>query len=251
MTCTYRICLEFPVRANIEQTARCVVGARSERVSVGEELDSIYIRIVGGERLHALLLSDVPELSKGIAGARDELVRVERVYAQAHDIAQMVGEFVDLGACLKVPEHAGHVTRGGEDLPVTDESAAAEVTRVAGELSSHASWAFSRRQVVDGADVVETTAGDEVAAGGVGAGHDPGRPQWDGVDLVRGVGIPDDELAVLRSGNEMSSVGGPVHGVDLGEMAFEGALRLHRQARQGIDALAGDIANCSNASISG
>jgi hypothetical protein len=41
----------------------------------------------------------------------------------------------------------------------------------------------------------------------------------------------------------MPSVRGPVHGVDLGEMTFEGALRLHRQAREGLDPLLRDIAD--------
>lgn len=35
------------------------------------------------------------------------------------------------------------------------------------------------------------------------------------MNFVGGVGIPDNELAVLRSGNEVSSVGRPVHGVNL------------------------------------
>ena len=112
------------------------------------------------------------------------------------------------------------------------------------ELSRNACRAFSRRQVVDGADVVKTTARDVVARRRVGAGHDPRGSQRDGVDLVRCVSVPDDELSVLGGGDEMSSVGGPVHGVDLGKMALECALGLHGKARQGLDAVAGDIADC-------
>lgn len=41
----------------------------------------------------------------------------------------------------------------------------------------------------------------------------------------------------------MPSVRGPVHGVDLCEMALEGALRLHGEARQSLDTVSGDIAN--------
>lgn len=52
-------------------------------------------------------------------------------------------------------------------------------------------------EVIDGANVVETTTGDKVSTRGIGAGHDPGRSQGDGVDLVCGIGIPYDELAVL------------------------------------------------------
>lgn len=53
--------------------------------------------------LHALLLSDVPELGESVASTRDELVVVERVDAQAHNVAEMVGEFVYLGAGLEIP----------------------------------------------------------------------------------------------------------------------------------------------------
>lgn len=52
-------------------------------------------------------------------------------------------------------------------------------------------------QIIDGANVVEATTGDKVSAGGVGAGHDPGGSQGNGVDLVCGICIPDNELAVL------------------------------------------------------
>lgn len=115
---------------------------------------------------------------------------------------------------------------------------------MSGELSRNTCGAFPRRQVVDGADVVKTTARDVVARRRVRAGHDPRGSQRDGVDLVRCVSVPDDELSVLRSGNEMSAVGRPVHGVDLGKMALKCTLGLHGKARQGLDAVAGDIADC-------
>ena len=66
------------------------------------------------------------------------------------------------------------------------------------------------------------------------------------MDLVCCVGVPDDELAVLRGRDEVSAVGGPVHGVDLCQMALEGALRLHCEARQGLDTVTGDIADCGD-----
>lgn len=47
------------------------------------------------------------------------------------------------------------------------------------------------------------------------------------MDFVCGVCIPDDELAVLRCRDEVSPVGGPVHGIDFGEMSLERAFRLH------------------------
>lgn len=70
---------------------------------------------------------------------------------------------------------------------------------MARELASNTRGAISLLvEVVDGTDVVETTAGDKVTAGGVGAGHNPRRTERNGVDLVSGVSIPDDELAILR-----------------------------------------------------
>ena len=198
------------------------------------------------KRLHTLLLSDIPELGESITSTRDELVVVERVDAQAHNVAKMIGKLVYLGASLEIPEHARHVARGCEDALVADESAAAEVSRVARQFTCHACGTFPCRQVVDGANVIETTAGNVVARGRVGTGHDPRGAKGDGVDLVCCVGIPDDQLAVLRGRDEMAAVRRPVHGVDLGEMALEGALCFHGEARQGLDAISGNIADWSS-----
>lgn len=47
------------------------------------------------------------------------------------------------------------------------------------------------------------------------------------MDLVGGVSIPDNELAILRSRDEVSPVGRPVHSVNLGQMTLERPLSLH------------------------
>jgi hypothetical protein len=44
----------------------------------------------------------------------------------------------------------------------------------------------------------------------------------------------------------MSAVRRPVHGVDFGKMALERPLRLHCEARQGLDTVSGNIANCAS-----
>lgn len=63
--------------------------------------------------------------------------------------------------------------------------------------------------------------------------------------FVGGVGVPDDELAVLGGGDEVPTVGGPVHGVDLCEMALEGAAGLHHLvSREGLLGLLGDLSHC-------
>jgi hypothetical protein len=51
------------------------------------------------------------------------------------------------------------------------------------------------------------------------------------MDFIGSICIPDDELAVLRSGHKMSSIRRPVHGVDFGQMALKGAPDLHAGAR--------------------
>ena len=112
------------------------------------------------------------------------------------------------------------------------------------QLSCHSRRSFPRREVVDGADIVKTAARDVVTAGRVCACHHPRGPQRDGVHFVGGVCVPDDELAILRRGDEVSAICRPVHGIDFGEMAFEGALGLHRQPGQLFCALSRDIAHC-------
>lgn len=63
-------------------------------------------------------------------------------------------------------------------------------------------------------------------------GHDPRRPKRDRVQLVGGVRVPHDELAVLRGRDEMALVSRPVHGIDLCQVTLENAARLHDDARQ-------------------
>lgn len=207
-------------------------------------MNGVDVRVVGGKSLNTLLLSDVPKLSESIARTRNKLVVVEGVDAQAHDVAEMVGKFLELLAGFDVPEHAGHVTGRGQDTTIVDEATARKVARVAREFSGDASGTVASRKVVDGANIVETTASDVVAAGSVGASHDPRGSQRNGVDLVGAVGVPDDKLTVLRGRDKMPSVGRPMHRVDFGKMALESALGLHLEAGQSLGALACDITDC-------
>lgn len=67
---------------------------------------------------------NIPQLGEGIAGARDKDILISRVDADAHDIPQMVGEFSDPRAGLDIPQHTSHISRGGQDATIIDESAA-------------------------------------------------------------------------------------------------------------------------------
>lgn len=112
-----------------------------------------------------------------------------------------------------------------------------------GKFTGDSCRTFSRREVVYGADVVEATTSDVVARGRVGASHDPRAPQRDRMDFIRGVGVPDDQLAVLRRRHEMSSVGGPMHGVDFRKVTFECSLGPKVETRQWFCTLSGDFAH--------
>lgn len=48
------------------------------------------------------------------------------------------------------------------------------------------------------------------------------------MDFVSGVGIPDNQLSILRRRHQMSPVGRPVHSIYLRQMSFQRPLGLHQ-----------------------
>lgn len=88
-------------------------------------------------------------------------------------------------------------------------------------------------EVVDRTDVVETTACHKVARGRVCAGHDPAGAERDGVNLVRGVCVPNDELSVLRRRDQVPPIGRPVHCVDFGKVTTKSTTGTHDDSGQG------------------
>ena len=86
----------------------------------------------------------------------------------------MVTEFYNTDTCFYIPEHAGHITRAGNDLAVIKEAATTEIAgmsaQFAGSLDVASIFAI---EVVDGANVVKATTGNVVSGGRVGASHDP------------------------------------------------------------------------------
>lgn len=144
----------------------------------------------------------------------------------------MVAELDHTNTSLNIPEHTGHVARGGDDLTVVDEAAATKVARVGAELpGAFQAVAVLAVEVVNRADVVKPTARDKVAGRRVGACHDPAGAKWDSVNFVGCVGVPNDKLAILGRGDEVTTVSRPVHGVDFGEMTPKGAPGAHHDAR--------------------
>lgn len=63
------------------------------------------------------------------------------------------------------------------------------------------------------------------------------------MNLVGGVGVPDDELTVLGSGDEMSTVGRPVHGIYFRQMALQYPTRLHVHLGQRVGIALSDSAD--------
>ena len=133
----------------------------------------------------------------------------------------MVAESVDGLALLDVPVDTGGVSRGGDDVALVDETAAGEVPIVRSELFGGA-HRLRLLELVDGAKVVQASARDHVVDRGLKrAGHDPGGSEGNGLDLVGGHGVPNDQLTVLGRGNELGGVSSPVHCINLTEVTLE------------------------------
>jgi hypothetical protein len=144
----------------------------------------------------------------------------------------VVTEFHIARTSLDVPQHAGHITRAGDNLTVIDEPTAAEITRMCAQFASAPDiGSLSAMQIVDGAYVVETSTSDEISRWGISASHDPARSKWNGMDFVGGVRIPNDQFSVLRCGDEMSFVGGPMHCVYFGKVTPQSATWPHDDTR--------------------
>ena len=110
----------------------------------------------------------------------------------------MSGECGRLLASLDVPQGTGGVSRAGNDLIVIQKTAARQVTCVSSQLTIHTCIPFTSFQIVNGADVIQASAGHVVPRRGISARHDPRGAQRDGMDLVCGVAVPDNKFTVLR-----------------------------------------------------
>lgn len=221
---------KLSVGSDVVKTAGGVVGTGTEGVAVGEGGDGVDVGFVAGEGVGALAGLDIPDLGGGVASSRNEDALVGRDSAR-HDVtlvSLLAVEFGDLGASLNVPKNAGHVTGGGDDLLLIEETAAREEASVGAKLTADSDGELSASKVVNRANVVETSASNEAARGGESAGHDPRRSKRNSVNLVRGDGIPNQELAVLGSRNEVRLVLGPVHGINLSQVTLQSSSNSHR-----------------------
>jgi hypothetical protein len=152
---------------------------------------------VTSEGTNASLLGTViPDFASGVDGTRDEETRLV-VGGNGHDITLVVIED-GLGVSLfDVPKDQSSITGRSEDFRVGDEATARQVTLVLREfgvdLLDGGFLLTTFREFVKSAQVVQTTASNEIAGRRVAAGHDPRGTERDGVELVGGPGVPDLE----------------------------------------------------------
>lgn len=234
-----RVLVHLAICAHVEEAARGVVRARGEGIAVREELDSVDIAFVACEGLYCFAGTDVPDLGHGVACARDEDVgiRAEREASSRtsseekrlkektpadspHDIPSVIIVLLNPNPILNVPEHTSHITGTSQNLPIIQEPAARQVSRMRRELSRNFNGSLPTPKVINRADVVETSTSYPVPRRRIRARHDPTTAQRHSMHLVCRVCVPDDQFPVLRGRDEVSLVTGPVHGVDLSEMAF-------------------------------
>jgi len=163
---------ELAISADVEQAARCVVGARPECQPIGEVLYSIDIGFVPSKCLHAFARSEIPELGRCIASPRNEVVLIwgDR---HTHNIAIVVREFCELCSLFNVPQDARHITTASNNLAVVEEPAAGQITDVSVEFAAHSDGDLSAAQVVHGADVIQTSACNKSPRRRVSTSHHP------------------------------------------------------------------------------
>lgn len=77
---------------------------------------------------------------------------------------------------------SGGWVRGGGDLTLPGGEKRV-LTRVSWQLPADSDVPFAGDEAVDGANVVQPPAGHVIPGRSVGAGHHPGRPQRNGVNL--------------------------------------------------------------------
>jgi hypothetical protein len=125
--------------------------------------------------LNTLAIAQVPNLGSSIYTSRNKNILIGGANSQGHDICPVIGECFEGVPRIDIPEYACGISGGGNNVLFTDESAAAEVSIVSHELGLSLGIGRCLTNIVNGAYVIKTTAGDEVALGWFkGTGHDPG-----------------------------------------------------------------------------
>jgi len=113
-----RILIELHIGADVEETARAVVGAGSEGVAIREESDTVDVGFVASEGLDAsFLCAMISQFGGGVARTGDEII-LGITDGDAHHITLMVIEDGFRSFAFDVPQDTGGITRRGDDFIV-------------------------------------------------------------------------------------------------------------------------------------
>eukprot|EP00053_Salpingoeca_punica_P013475 m.121821 g.121821 ORF g.121821 m.121821 type:complete len:464 (-) comp16210_c0_seq1:216-1607(-) len=206
------------VGAQIKEADLAAVVAGGHRMAAREEAHAVDVGLQPREALHVLAGPHVPDAHRLVHGGGGKDVVGGRADVQGEGVGLVAQEGADRHLLLDVPEDGRGVARGGEDLVVIKELAGGEEALVAVKLLLRLRLNQLLRDLPDGAAVVEAARGNEGARGRIGTGHDPHRAQLEGLHLVVGKGVPDNELAVLGRADEMLRIRAPGRVVDLAGM---------------------------------
>ena len=163
----------------------------------------VYLKI-----LDIVARPHVPEVGHVITGPGHKGVEVgpgRQVYG--HHVRDVAVESLEDCPRLHVPQCGSGVPGSRQDLVVRPgEQAAGGVACVSPHHFLPALGVVLHGEREHGQLVVQTTAGHSGAAGRVGAAHDPGGGQGEGVLLVGGEGVPHQQLPVLGAGHKVPLV---------------------------------------------
>lgn len=172
-------CLLSGLRSEIPELASSVYGTGDVGVIIGTQAYADYVTSVSCEISRLLVRLQVPDA------------------ATKNSLRQSKTKFLS-SRCLHL-----HVAGAGDNVAVVQESTGRQEALVAEQLPGHLghSGCVTVVDVVNGALVVHTSAGDEVTRLGERDRHNPGRAQRNDLDLVAGPRVPDDEFPVERARN--------------------------------------------------
>ena len=138
----------------------------------------------------------------------------------------MFGKGINDPATGNVPSQTGGITRRRQDFFLAQESAARQESVVAGHFDRRV-VAAAAVDLVDGAQIVESTAADQVALGLFDAdGHDVAGFQGNGLELVGRDGVPYQQIAVLGGTHDAAGITRPVQSGNLAKVSLQDAACL-------------------------
>lgn len=131
------VTVQLEIGSDIEQTTAGIIRTCHEGIPVRKELYTVDIGFMTRESLHTVLRSlcpVIPELRRRITAPGHEVVLgIED--RDTHDIVLMIREDGFRLSGLHIPEDAGGITAGGQDLIISDEACTAEIPFVTCEFT--------------------------------------------------------------------------------------------------------------------